>query len=215
MSLSRPDGYRLSVGKEQVSLDVFSDFWSAEFKVVPTRIEGAEENFRFGDFRLDSSTTIEIKGQPINPQRYPQNFVEVFEITQNPRHADGFSQLARHLQVSEKVLSCIPVKTPTGTPAPLGHQKRISVSITSMTNARWTAYVNPADGGTHIYLYEQDELLSHIRRVVRRGFVRGAGNSNDDTFAVFVPLPTHRWERTGGRWAYAGSDESFRKTLTT
>lgn len=215
MNLSRPDGYRLGVGKEQVSLDVFSEFWSAEFQMVPTRIEGADDNYRFGDFRLDSSTTIEVKGQPINPHRYAENFVEVFEVTHNPMHADGFSQLARHLQVSEKVLSCIPVKTQTGARVPLGHQKRVSVSITSMTNARWTAYVNPADGGSHIYLYDRAELLGHIRRVIRKGFVRGAGNSNDDTFAVFVPLPVHRWERTDDRWVYTGSDKSFRKTLTT
>jgi hypothetical protein len=215
VSLSRPDGYRLAVGKEEVSLDVFSDFWDAEFGGVLERIEGAEDNYRFGDFRLDSYTTIEVKGQPINPYRYPQNFVEVFEVTQNQRHAGGFGELARHLQMSEKVLSCIPVKTQSGERVPLGRQKRVSVSVTSMTAAGWIAYVNAAEGGCHIYLYDQSELLGHIRRVVRHGFVRGAGNSNDDTFAVFVPLPVHRWERTDGRWVYAGSDESFRKTLTT
>jgi hypothetical protein len=216
MSLSRPEGYRLARGKEDVSLDVFRGFLMTEFGLDPAPIEGAEDNYRFGDFRLDASTTIEVKGQPIDPYRYEQNFVEIFEVTHNPMHADGFSQLASHLQMSPKVLSCVSVRdVRAATRAPLGHQKRVSVSITSMTAARWTAYVNALDGGTHIYLYDQAELLGHIRRGVRRGFVRGAGNSNEDTFGMFIPVPVNRWERRDGDWIYTGTSGTPVKTLTT
>lgn len=213
MSLSRPDGYRLGAGKERVSLDVFSNFFVEEFGLTPESIEGYQDNFLYGDFRLDSSTTIEVKSQPIDPVRYKENFVEVFEVTENPLHVDGFTKVADYLQISQKVLSCIPVRDMrTGSRAPLGTQPFVSVSITSMTYARWIAYVNSAGGGKHIYLYDQTELLSHLRRTVRRGFVRGAGNSNEDTFGLFVPLPKHRWERGSDGWVYAGSDKSPQMT---
>lgn len=213
MSLSRSDGYRLSIGKEELALDAFSAFWLDQGGSPLERITEAEENYLFGDFRIGASTTIEVKGQPIDPYRYSQNFVEVFELTNNPRHVNGFTQLAQYLQVSEKVLSCIPVRTSNGTTVPLGYQKHVSVSITSMTSARWIAYVNVADGGTHLYLYESKELVDHIRRAVRKGFIRGAGNSNDDTFAVFVPLPKHRWERREGLWSYEGREDFIHEIM--
>ena len=43
---------------------------------------------------------------------------------------------------------------------------------------------------------------------IGEGFVRGAGRSNEDTFAVFVPLPRLRWQRHDGNWEFRGDSQA-------
>jgi len=64
--------------------------------------------------------------------------------------------------------------------------------------------VNYSNGGQHIYLYERTEILRYLSDGVKRGLVRGAGNSNEDTYAAFVPLARMRWSRRNGNWVATG-----------
>jgi hypothetical protein len=88
--VTRSEGYRRGVPKEEAALQVVESFFERELSVRLERITNREENYRQGDFRVNGSkATIECKRQPIDPVRYPQNFVEVFETTSNPRHEGG------------------------------------------------------------------------------------------------------------------------------
>lgn len=76
-----------------------------------------------------------------------------------------------------------------------------------MFGSAFTVYVNPgASGVGYIYLYSSDEIVGAIRDAVERGGLRrGMGQSNDDTFAVLVPLANFRWSaRAGQPWQYVG-----------
>ena len=71
--------------------------------------------------------TIECKGQPIDPVRYPQNFVEVFEITSNPRHEGGLTRVAEILGVPVDDISEARVKNRG---VRVGGPQCVSVSVT-------------------------------------------------------------------------------------
>lgn len=202
--VSRNEGYRRGAGKEELSIAILRDFLEERVGRPGEPITGADENYRHGDLRFSPTVTIECKGQPIDPVRYKQNFVELFEVTRNERHAGGFAAVAGILGMRENALAAASVRT-GATRAELGRPTHLSVSITSISTAAFTAYVNYQEGGKHIYVYERDEIMGHIRRAVAGdSMVRGAGNSNEDTFAVFVPLPAMRWSRTGGSWVANG-----------
>src|SRR4051795_7176329 len=89
----------------------------------------------------------------------------------------------------------------------LSDEPRLSVSVHTFVKAALVVYVTP---GRHIYVYRSDDLLALIRlALIReaphgRPMVRGAGNSNADTFAVFVPLADWRWSSSNSSWAYCG-----------
>ncbi len=203
--ITRREGYRRGAGKEQLALDALKDF-ALQKKIQLEEIVDAGDNYRRGDFEVANGASIECKGQPIDPKRYRQNFVEVCEITQNPLHLKGFDDLAFCLGLSDYALESVPVwnKT-TGDKGIFGRPACISVSLTPMLGSVLTAYVNPASGGRHLYLYRKEEILDHVKKAVRSGVVRGAGMSNEDTIAVFIPLPVWRWERYSDSWTYSGA----------
>lgn len=205
-SISRAQGYALAAGKEDRALAAAEEFLAQALDLASAdlnRIDGADDNWRLGDLRLPNGTTIEVKGQPINPGKYRRNFVEIAEITNTPRHADGFTRLASLLHLTEDQLAAIPVTdhTKPGKPvAPLGRPPRMSVSITSMGTAALAVYANAVDG--YLYAYRREELMPILRTAVLRGLNRGQGRSNDDTLGVLVALPRWRFQRApDGLWA--------------
>ena len=203
--VTRNEGYRRGAGKEDLSIAILQEFLRSRIGNPGTVINDPQENYLHGDLRFPRPATIECKGQPIDPGKYRQNFVEIFEVTANPRHADGFGSLASALGLEPRVLAATNVRA-GGTTSQVGVLPFVSVSIRSIVSSAFTAYVNYKDGGKHIYLYSRDEILGHIRSALRgNGFVRGAGNSNEDTFAVYVPLPGMRWSRQAGVWTANGS----------
>lgn len=209
--VTRNEGYGRGAGKEELALAALRGFLKEKIGHHGEEITGYDENYRLGDLSFPSGVTLECKGQPIDPARYPQNFVEVFEVTRNDLHLGGLAHAAELLGMRVDNLMGTQVRT-RGAAGTVGNQQRVSVSISSIATAGFTAYVNYLDGGRHIYLYERDELMAHIRAAAGRGFVRGAGNSNEDTFAVFVPLSRMRWSRNGGAWRATG-DEPEQESL--
>lgn len=201
--ISRRDGYLRGAGKEELSIAILQRFFKTMIGLSGETILGARDNYEHGDLRFPTGATIECKGQPIDPNRYKQNFVEVFEVTNNPQHGEGFRRLGDILRIAPDRLAEIPV-TVGNTQYLLGRQTRVSLSVLSMHHASYTAYVNYEDGGRFIYLYEKDEIVNQVREAVLKGLRRGAGNSNQDTFSVFVPIAKMRWERSGSDWVYKG-----------
>lgn len=208
---TRGEGYQRAVGKEELALRVAEDFFRTVLGLEPLRINDRDENYTLGDFRFRGGT-VECKGQPIDPDRYRQNFVEVFEAPDNKRgyHLAGFDQVAGYLGATSAELEGMMVAERRadygGGSGPLGRIEHVSVSITSMTNSLYVVYVN--SGAGHLYLYSSRELVALIANRVRAGgLMRGLGDSNDDTFAVMVPLPDYRWKRTEGEWHWTGAGE--------
>lgn len=208
--LTRAEGYRRGAPKEAEGINVSEDFLNRLLGLEPraiSRIEGADENYRHGDLRLPNGKTIEVKRQPINPDRYPMNFVEVGELTFNPRHFGGASSLAHLLNIDSETLASVSVKDfrseghPTST---FGHPDHVSVSLTSIAGSQATIYVNPDQG--HLYIYRRDEIIDHVRRsVLNNNLRRGQGNSNDDGLAVLIPLPRWRFSKDKqGLWRFTG-----------
>jgi hypothetical protein len=194
--VSRSEGYRRSAGKEALALEVASLFFGT---VVGARLEviaDKDANYSLGDFRASSGETIECKSQPIDPIKYPQNFVEVFETTHNDQHRGGLADVAELLGMNVDQLADVPVwMSKQRRTVPLGQPERVSVSIRSISASAATVYVNPLMGGRHLYVYDRDELMAAIKKAVAQGLIRGAGNSNEDTFAVKIPLADCRWSR--------------------
>ena len=201
--ISRRDGDVRGAGKEQLSSAILQKLFKTMIGLSGETILGAQDNYENGDLRFPTGATIECKGQPIDPNRYQQNFVEVFEVTNNPQHDEGFKRLGDVLRITPDRLAKIPV-TFGSTKDLLGRQTRVSLSVLSMHHASYTAYVNYEDAGRFIYLYEQDEIVNLVREAALKGLRRGAGNSNEDTFSVFVPIAKMRWGRLGSDWVYEG-----------
>lgn len=194
--VSRSEGYRRSAGKEALALDVAGLFFGTVVGAHLEVIADRDANNTLGDFRASSGATIECKSQPIDPIKYPQNFVEVFETTQNDQHRSGLAAVADLLGMTVDELADVPVwMSKQRRTVSLGRPERVSVSIRSISAAAATVYVNPLMGGRHVYVYERDELMTAIKNAVSHGLIRGAGNSNEDTFAVRVPLADRRWSR--------------------
>jgi hypothetical protein len=203
---TRREGYQLSVGKESIALEVAALFFAGALGIPLEVITDEADNYALGDFRTASGATIECKGQPIDPVKYPLNFVEVFEITHNERHRGGLDAVAVLLGMSVDELSRVPVWMPKQKRgAVVGRPDYVSVSIGSFAASKATVYANYLMGGKHIYVYESDELMGHIKRAVPKGMRRGAGVSNDDTFSVQVPLADRRWSRgSDNAWEWRG-----------
>lgn len=203
--VSRDEGYLLSEGKEDIADRVFLEFVKSQCGIELIKIVNRQENYNSGDFRTDSGICIECKSQPIDPNKYRKNFAEVFEETQNPKHLSGFEDLRSILDFSETDLKKVQVHVGReNISTSLGKPSFLSVSIRSMANAHLTAYINPHDDVRHIYVYKREEILGYIRDAMRMGMVRGAGNSNVDTFGVFIPLAEYRWQRVKGIWCWRG-----------
>ncbi|MDZ4179909.1 MAG: hypothetical protein U1E29_11880 [Coriobacteriia bacterium] len=191
-------------------MQVADDFFQQVMGLAQERITDREENYRFGDLRFPGGT-VECKGQPIDPAKYPQNFVEVFEAPGNLQeyHLGGFEQVAEYLGADpaefENVMVAERRSGYGGGEAQLGWFDHVSVSIASMVGSEYVVYVNSRAG--HLYLYVSDDLIQLIAdEVMAGGLMRGAGMSNDDTFAVKIPLSRMRWRRGDGIWAWTGDD---------
>jgi hypothetical protein len=194
--VTRGEGYRRSAGKEAIALEVAGLFFGNALDTRVDVITDKDDNYALGDFKTSSGATIECKSQPIDPVKYPLNFVEVFEVTHNDMHLGGLAALAELLDMSVDQLATVPVwMSKQRRSMPLGRPERISVSIRSIAGSAATCYVNPLMGGRHVYVYGRDELMAAITKAVAQGLVRGAGKSNDDTFAVKIPLADRRWSR--------------------
>ena len=203
--VSRSEGYQNAAGVEKIALDAFRLFAASALNWSLTDIYDAERNYLEGDFEIKSGFTIECKGQPIDPVRYPKNFVELFEVTRNPRHEGGLEVVAKLLGLSNEDLQSLRVyNAKTKKSGMVGKEPLVSVSIRSIWKAAFSGYINYERGGRHVYLYSGAEIQDHIRAAVKEGLVRGAGRSNEDTFAVKIPLARHRWERKASCWDYRG-----------
>ena len=209
-SVTRSEGYRLGSPKEAAGIECAQEFLSRLLGVPVdgiSLITGADDNYRYGDLRLPSGKTVEVKRQSINPDRYPMNFVEVAELTFNPRHSGGASMLARTIGVETDQLAASAVRDfrfDDRPSAPLGRPDYLSVSLTSIAGSAATIYVNPDAG--HIYVYRSAEIMDHVRRgVLNNNLRRGQGKSNDDSLAVLVPLSRWRFSLDkNGKWRYVG-----------
>lgn len=209
MSITRNAGYRRSQGKEEPAILMAQMFLRAVADISTDRIEDPKENYERGDLRVSpSGATIEVKGQPIDPKRYPKNFVEVFEDTtsgQQAHHAGGLARVAEILGLDVEALQERPVVRHDrgGMRERLGTIPFVSASINSIHGSAATIYVNVQQG--FLYFYGRDELLTAVGTAVRHGaFERGKGLSNSDTHAVLVQLPALRWSLAGGAWEFRG-----------
>lgn len=203
MAISRSEGYRLAIGKEKIALSVVADFLDHTLGVKTQEVIDPKMNFVNGDLMFQGGGFIECKSQPINPVRYPENFVEICELTHNPLHSRGFETL-RVLaeQNAEELASRRVYNAPQRGWTTFGFPEYLSVSIGSIFTADFTIYVNPKEGEQCLYLYLRDEITTHIRNSMKSSMVRGAGRSNEDTFAVKIPLPQHIWVQERDGWKY-------------
>lgn len=203
--VTRAEGYQRSQGIEQIVSGVFHTFAAETLEWKLTDVRDPELNYLRGDYYLPSGKFIECKGQPIDPNRYPQNFVEVFERTSNPRHLGGQKALSALLgQTLPSLQDSKVYNAKSRTREVLGQIDCLSISIRPIMSAEFTGYVNYADGGRFVYLYTREEISRHVRTASLNGFFRGAGRSNEDTYAVLIPLARHRWVREKSRWNYCG-----------
>ena len=211
--ISRAAGYAAGAGKEGAALAIVESFLASHFRTQVARIHDADENYKHGDFRLPGGSTVECKGQPIDPERYALNFVEVCEDTSRgrlERHVGGFSAVATAVGLSEAALAAVivtPKKAHLPPKGPFGQPAFLSASIHTFVNASAVVYANCE--ARIIALYDSKVLLRQVRdAMLSRGMVRGAGHSNDDTFSVFVPYPPSVWRGTAGGFVFAGTGEA-------
>jgi hypothetical protein len=204
MAITRTEGYKLGVSKEQGALDVFTDFMSQKLNIDAEFITDKTENWKSGDFKLSNGKYIEVKGQPVDPEKYPVNFIEIGEVTDKPYHANGYKVLEDILKLSSPLSDVKVFDKPKSSYYKLGEPYALSVSIASMGNNTTYAYVNQTK--EIVYLYTAKTLLNLIREsLVKRGIVKGAGKSNEDTLGLFVPNATAIWKKINGEWKFIGS----------
>ncbi len=172
-----------------------------------TDVDGPH-NHTHGDLLAPSGCTIEVKRQPIDPKKYPANFVEIMEdMTRNPKphHVGGFVRTAEILRIQPEDLARLRVTTPQAKSThALGTLSHVSASLESMTRAKFVIYANPELAV--VYIYSAMGLLREVRKNARRKLIRGAGASNEDTIATFVPNSHASFRRVGDVWEpYAGT----------
>jgi hypothetical protein len=131
--VTRSEGYQNAAGVEKIALDAFRSFAATVLGWSLTDIRDAERNYLEGDFEIKSGYTIECKGQPIDPVWYPKNFVELFEVTSNPRHEGGLEVVAKLLGLSIEDLKSLRVyNAKTKKSGTVGNEPLVSVSIRSI-----------------------------------------------------------------------------------
>lgn len=209
MSVSRSDGYRLGRGKEDATLGIVRDFCDSVLGVRVSTIAEPQRNRSSGDLDTGKST-IECKGQPIDPDRFDRNFVEVMEDTTagaREYHRDGLRRTAEILSMSlERLVSCRYTDCRADRIVrDVGCIEYVSASLESVAGSEATVYANADPNRTFVYVYSQHYLLWHVRdAVLRNEMRRGMGASNEDTFGVLVPVSAARWRRIDGVWNYVG-----------
>jgi hypothetical protein len=203
-SVSREEGYARGAGKEERGLKMAEHFFASKIGVEPIeRVEGVA-NFFLGDHIFPSGRTWETKRQPIDPFKYRQNVIEVFEITGKKKHADGWRLLAGTLGCDEdKLKRCTYLDRNTQIPLPDGH---ISPSLLTARRATGYCYVNP--DGPYLYICRSSSIRKQARSAFLGGNLRrGPGNCNDDSWVFFSPLPATRWKFEGGVWVWIGDGD--------
>lgn len=203
MTLTRQEGYRRSVGKEQAGIDLARAFLDHMVGIHCADVVGAE-NRTHGDLLAPSGATIEVKRQPIDPLKYPANFIEIMEdMTRNPKphHADGFERTVEILMTTPSALSKMRVSS-KGKTKRLGMLSHVSASLESMMRASFVIYANP--DLEVVSMYSCAALLREVRKNARRKLVRGAGDSNEDTIATFVPNSFASFRRVDDEWKNYG-----------
>jgi hypothetical protein len=206
MTITRTEGYKLGVSKEQGALDVFEDFMKHKLNIDAEFVTDKTENWKKGDFKLKNGKYIEVKGQPVDPEKYPVNFVEIGEITNKPYHTEGYKDLGDILSLSSPLSDVKVLDKSTNARYNLGEPYALSVSIASMGNNTTYAYVNQTK--EIVYLYTAKTLLNFIREALdKRGIIKGAGKSNEDTLAVLVPNAAAIWKKTNGEWKFIGNGD--------
>jgi hypothetical protein len=211
--LERNQAYKQNAHKEKFAVDVFEDFIQSKIKTQYSLTESYEENWKFGDIKLDTGKYIEVKGQAIDPNKYNGlNFIEIGELTQNPLHKDGLSKLELILQ---KRLDTAKVENKvTNTKETLGSPEFLNVAITSLANGTTYAYVNHQT--KVVYLYSASKLLRLITEAIDKdGIVLGAGKSHKDTLGVKVSIPVAIWKKENDTWNFigTGNEEQILGTL--
>lgn len=211
--VTRSEGYARARGKEHACLVVVRDCIEQVMGLSTDTIMDPELNHRHGDLSLVG--TAECKGQPIDPERYDQNFVEVFEdVTSGgrDRHTYGLRRLARILDLeigqlaAARYLDC---RGPERSTRAVGWISHVSVSIEAIDGSDLTIYANPDPQRTFVYFYTRAFLIDAIRdQIVKHRLRRGTGNANEDTFGVFVPVSPARWQRMDGTWTFAGAGDA-------
>lgn len=216
--ISRAEGYHRSVGKEQLGINLATLFLQNVLKVIATPVTDQELNYTHGDLVTQKHKYLEVKTQPIDPHKYRQNFVEVFEVTQKSLHATGFNRVAELLGISPEELQSVLVTYRNGATEILGNLPHVSVSLESLGRSSLIMYVNPYEDPGYIYVYEKPLFLAQVRdALLRNGLRRGIGNSNADTFAVFIANATQRWQYSlAGGWRFIGegTESEARRQLT-
>lgn len=210
VGITPDEGYRRSAGKEEAGIEVVKHFLWCVIGLGAEDIEDPLENYHHGDLRV-GTTTIECKTQPINPEKYTTNFIEVFKdmgALSKEKHREGFETTARILGMTIEALTralvvdCRERRRPK---RPLGNMEYTNASLQSIGGSAMTIYANPDPVRTFLYLYSRQHIIGYIRREVQtQGLFRALGNSDDDTFGVLIPVSPARWRRTGNNWIYLG-----------
>lgn len=210
--VTRAEGYERGRGKETATIELVIDCCASIGIGTPTVIDEPLRNRKVGDLELGN--TAECKGQPIDPDRYVRNFVEVFEDTTRsakPYHANGFARTAEILGLSVEEFaerSYVDCRADRVT-CTLGVIAYVSASLESIAGSSLTIYANADPIRSFVYFYSRDRLLSFVReQVLQGGLRRGMGESNEDTFGVLVPVSPARWKREDGRWTFVGKGDA-------
>jgi hypothetical protein len=203
--MTRAEGYRIGISKEKYALATFEDFMS-HYQIESTFVTDKDENWQYGDYKLANGKYIEVKGQPVNPDKHPVNFVELGEITSKDYHRSGFSSLKEMLGVDDLESKSIR-NNAKKTWETFGNPECFSFSLKSLSNGSTWAYVNSFDN--IIYIYSASSLKNGIINAIKneRALVRGAGKSNEDTIAAFVSLPVAIWRKIDNKWVYTGTGD--------
>lgn len=204
MAMSKSESYRRSGGKEQAALSVARRFFSEVVGLDTEVVTDKWENILCGDLRFPSGLYAECKGQPVDPDRYDKNFVEVCERTANPELVGGMGSLSSLLGIPMDALAATRVWSPSDrTWSQFGYHDLLHNSLESISASRVTLYVNHEKG--HVYAYGRNEIVRTVSSSVRdNGMLVGAGNSHEDTFGALVPLPRMRWVLGPSGWEYFG-----------
>jgi hypothetical protein len=107
--------YRLGIPKESAAVERCRRFLLQLFDKSAELIPD-DENYELGDLKLPNGGTLEVKGQPINPQYtclgcnkskwvYRENYVEVFE--ENTKQNASFEDLATVLDIPSRTLESV------------------------------------------------------------------------------------------------------------
>jgi hypothetical protein len=207
--LDTDETYRTQAIKEAEGVECAQDFLQRLLRLelgAVTQITSHEDNLAYGDLRLPSGATVEVRRHAINPGRYPLNYVQVGELSFNPRYPRGLAELATGLQIGLEELTQVTVRDfrdEAKPVSPLGNPEFFTPLITAILASQVTMYVNPTDG--FIYIYQRSEVVSAIRQSILNNNLRRGSGRNADGLAVLIPLPALRFRRDKkGLWRFDG-----------